>query len=346
MKCTLQYYAYPLKFKKAAGTSRGWLTHKPCFLLALRDESRRCGWGECSLLPGLSRDDVPDFEDQLAAFCAAFNHDNSIQPAAHLPSLQFAFEQAWLDFENGGSGIVFPSDFTEGKHSLRINGLVWMGDANNMWQQAVEKVEQGFGCLKFKVGALDFENEWELLQKIRAKYPADLLEIRLDANGAWSPDLAKKRLDQLARLHIHSLEQPIAAGQTAAMADICKNSPIPIALDEELLTQNGKENQLLTAIKPAYIILKPGLLGGFTASNRWLRAAEDLGIGWWATSALEGNVGLSAIAQWTAHWGVNRPQGLGTGSLYTRNLSTALYLTGESLFFKPDFHFDPLPQLN
>ncbi len=263
-----------------------------------------------------------------------------MNPEQYLPSLpgvQFALETALRDLEGGGQRILFSSGFTKGLSGIPTNGLIWMGDPGFMREQLAEKVKAGFRVLKMKVGALDFELERGLLEGIRSDYGSEELEIRLDANGAWGPLEARSKMQKLSAYGIHSIEQPIAAGQHEEMAGLCENPSIPVALDEELIGINGAEarESLLEQIKPDYIILKPGLLGGLSVAEEWARLAEKNKAGWWVTSALESNIGLSAIAQWTASLGVSKPQGLGTGSLYKNNLPSPLEMEGDSLWYRP-----------
>lgn len=339
----IRYFAsfekYDLHFKKPAGTSRGYLTDKPSWFLYIEDrENGLRGVGECSVIPGLSPDDVADLETYIRASCEEFNkNQHLILPVFHkpLPALAFAWEMALLDLQNGGRQIYFESDFTRGNKSIFINGLIWMGSRESMLQQVEDKIKAGFSCVKLKIGSLNFEEELDVLKAIREYYGYDL-ELRLDANGAFPIYDAPEKLLQLADYKIHSIEQPIKPGQADAMAELCRNSPIPIALDEELISIYSYKEKclLLKKIKPQYIILKPSLLGGFAAADEWIALAEKLGIGWWATSALESNIGLNAIAQWVGTKEINMPQGLGTGSLYTNNVESPLYLEGENLKYK------------
>lgn len=339
-----QYISRPLYFLRPAGTSRGILKQKECWYIKLTDESDVRGLGEVSFIPGLSLEDPAELDIQLDHICKLINRGemNPNQNLPSLPGVQFALETAMMDLESGGSRNLFSSDFTEGRAGIPTNGLIWMGPGDFMMEQIFEKVAAGFSVLKMKVGALDFEEEVEVLKRIRADFKSPELEIRLDANGAWSPDEARKKLEILASFKIHSIEQPIAAGQRASMAEICLNAPFPIALDEELIGIHGPEEQfaLLEEIKPDYIILKPGLIGGISASEHWIKQAKKLDIGWWATSALESNIGLNAIAQWTASLNVSIPQGLGTGSLYSNNIPSPLAMESDSLWYRPEAGWD------
>lgn len=339
-----QYISRPLHFIRPAGTSRGVLLHKPCWYILLSAEDGLKGIGEVSLIPGLSVEDPEEMDIKLDFICKLISRGEMdiTQVLPSMPGVQFALETAGKDLETGGNKVLFPSDFTEGLAGIPTNGLIWMGEQEFLMQQIRDKVEAGFRVLKMKVGALDFLQEKEVLERIRADYGAKDLEIRLDANGAWSPEDARKKMDILSAFEIHSIEQPIAAGQVEAFAKLCSDPTIPVALDEELIGVTSPEAQLdlLQRINPRYIILKPGLLGGFFAAEQWISKAEKLNIGWWVTSALESNIGLNAIAQWTASLGVSLPQGLGTGSLYNNNIPSPLKMDGDSLWYRSDLSWD------
>ena len=335
MKATFQKYT--LQFKRPAGTSRGVLTEKPTWLLTIEHNGRR-GIGECSPLPGLSIDDISDYErSKLLWTCAhiSLGKEALWEQLKSYPSIQFGVEQAFLSLEAEQEGVLFPSPFTEGQVPIPINGLIWMGDKHYMQQQIREKLSQGFHCIKMKIGAIDFETEYALLKGIRQQYTPSDIELRVDANGAFSPLEALEKLKRLSDLEIHSIEQPIRAGQYEQMARLCEASPLPIALDEELIgvACPERKKEILQWIRPAYIILKPSLIGGYRGSEEWIDLAEKQGIGWWVTSALEGNVGLSAIAQWTYTLKNPLPQGLGTGSLYTNNFPSSLEVKNGGLWW-------------
>lgn len=335
MKATFQRYI--LQFKRPAGTSRGVLTEKPTWLLTIEHNGRR-GIGECSPLPGLSIDDISDYErSKLLWTCAhiSLGKEALWEQLKSYPSIQFGVEQAFLSLEAKQEGVLFPSPFTEGQVPIPINGLIWMGDKDYMQQQIREKLSQGFHCIKMKIGAIDFETEYALLKGIRQQYAPSDIELRVDANGAFSPLEALEKLKRLSDLEIHSIEQPIRAGQYEQMAHLCEASPLPIALDEELIgvACPERKKEILQWIRPAYIILKPSLIGGYKGSEEWIDLAEKQGIGWWVTSALEGNVGLSAIAQWTYTLKNPLPQGLGTGSLYTNNFPSSLEVKNGGLWW-------------
>lgn len=329
---------YNLIFKKPSGTSRGILTSKKIWLLKVWNEESPevFGLGECALFRGLSAEDRPGYENVLQSLTP------NLPPLPELferlrdfPSILFGLETALADLKNGGKRIIYPSTFSEGKSSIRINGLIWMGTKAEMQKQIQDKIEQGFSCIKLKIGAIDFDAERDLLKTIRQEFDAGTIELRVDANGAFSPADALRKLEALSKLNIHSIEQPIKAGQWQEMAQLCANTPLPIALDEELIGINdlSQKRLLLETIRPQYIILKPSLHGGFAGSEEWIKLANEQHIDWWATSALESNIGLNAIAQWCATQKNEMPQGLGTGQLYTNNFESPLSLTGENLFY-------------
>ena len=341
-----RYHKHTLHFRLPAGTSRGVLLHRDAFYLLIQDTEKPdiTGIGESGIIPGLSLDDRPQFEAAVQECCNLINkgqHPDS-KWLNYWPSISFALETALLDLQNKGQRILFESKFTQGNQPIAINGLIWMGEANDMLRQMNEKVASGFSVLKMKVGAIDFEKELELIRHIRQHYPSDQIIIRLDANGAFELSEALRKLEKLAKYDIHSIEQPIKAGQPAQMAEICRHSPIPVALDEELIGISAKDDmeKLLDEIRPQYIILKPSLLGGFKKSEEWIHQAEIHGAGWWITSALESNIGLNAIAQWTATLQNSLPQGLGTGSLYTNNIPSPLKVENGLLHFEPETLWD------
>ncbi len=331
-----------LKFKFPAGTSRGVLMHKPSSFLILEKDGFT-GIGECSTIPDLSIDPQDSYYAKLDEVCRLLNagcDPDSIDLSAY-PSIAFGLETALLDLKAKGSKCLFPSEFTEGKTGIPINGLVWMGDKDFMQKQIREKIAGGYHCIKLKVGAIDFETELVIISGIRQQFSVSDIELRLDANGAFSPANALEKLEKLAKYDIHSIEQPIRQGQFEAMAEVCRQSPIPIVLDEELIGVKSADKELvLTSIKPAYIILKPSLLGGFKESEEWIRLAEKQNIRWWITSALEANIGLNAIAQWTYSLHSSLPQGLGTGQLYHNNIPSPLEIRDAKLFYQPSNHWD------
>ncbi len=338
----LSYKKHVFTFKRPAGTSRGVLRQKTSYYLLVHDTENPgiTGIGECSTIKGLSPDPWGRYEETLEAVC------RGPEPPEYwlgsrlddFPSIRFGLETALLDRQKGGRRILFPSAFTQGNKGIPINGLIWMGDADFMKTQISEKLEAGFRCIKLKIGALDFEKELELLRMIRQEHNEKELELRVDANGAFGPEEAMEKLKRLSEFGIHSIEQPIRQGQWEEMAKLCKKSPIPIALDEELIGLKTTEEiqKMVETIHPQYLILKPSLLGGFARSRQFIAVAEQNGAGWWVTSALEGNIGLNAIAQWTFLLENPMPQGLGTGQLFTNNIPSPLYIEGDQLKFDPE----------
>ncbi|WP_234733281.1 o-succinylbenzoate synthase [Tellurirhabdus bombi] len=333
------FLKHTLQFNFEAGTSRGVLTEKDTYIIRIRNHESPLvyGLGECGPLKGLSIDDRPDFEDYLRNICETFNELDlqlfkwnipivlSQLISNQFPSIQFGFETAMLDYINGGRRVVVENDFSKGTRSIPINGLVWMGNRDFMLRQINEKLNAGYNTIKLKIGAIDFAQECELLAYLRTNAPEQLV-IRVDANGAFQPDEALDKLTQLAKYGIHSIEQPIRQGQHELMAELCRQTPIPIALDEELIghMEYVDKFRLLKKLQPQFIILKPSLLGGMHHCDEWIETANRLGIGWWITSALESNIGLNAIAQYTARFPNPLPQGLGTGQLYQNNISSPL----------------------
>lgn len=345
-------FSYILRFTFPAGTSRGIMnTHRTHFI-TVEDEHRR-GIGECAPLPGLSVDARPDFAEQLSKVAHAVaesslptreeDRDALLQAIpTSLPAVRFGVETAWRDWLYGGERVLYPFAMRPAFVPVPINGLVWMDSADRMRQQIDEKLAAGFTCLKLKIGAIDFDEELRLLDYVRQYYGPETITLRVDANGAFSPEEAPRKLQQLARYDLHSIEQPIAPGQWEAMARLCRESPVPIALDEELIGVTGREEKeaLLDQLRPPYIILKPTLIGGLAAADEWVALAEKRNIGWWATSALESNVGLNAIAQWVATYAPALPQGLGTGQLYHNNLDSPLHIDRGHLTYLPDREWD------
>ncbi|MBA5793148.1 o-succinylbenzoate synthase [Flavobacterium sp. xlx-214] len=326
---------YILQFKNPSGTSRGMMTEKETYFLIIEHNGKK-GIGECGLFRGLSHDDKLDYSDKLQWVCDNINLGKDVlwEMLRDWPSIQFGIEQAFLSVESSDPFILFPSRFTDGQKAISINGLVWMGNPEFMKQQIDDKIAQGFNCIKLKIGAIDFDQELALLAHIRAHFPEEVIEIRVDANGGFDKTNALDRMLQLAEYKLHSIEQPIKQNQTDSMADLCLKAPLPIALDEELIgvvNYSDKEN-LLQKIKPQYIILKPSLVGGFKGSAEWIEIANKFGIGWWITSALESNIGLNAIAQWTFTLESNMPQGLGTGGLFTNNFNCPLVVKNGHLW--------------
>lgn len=330
-----RFSKYILNFKRPAGTSRGILTQKETYILEISDGDKK-GIGECALFRGLSYDDTPDYEEKLNWLCQNINQDRESlkHELLHYPSLWFGYEQAMNNLSLGADRY-FEKDFTKGVDSIKINGLIWMGSVDFMKEQIQEKLSQNFDCIKLKIG-VDWEQEKAVLSELRKAYPKEVLELRVDANGAFTPQQATEVLNALHSLGIHSIEQPIKAGNWEQMRQLCQQTPTPIALDEELIgiIDLDKKIQLLNTISPQYIILKPSLVGGFSGTDEWISLAEERNIGWWITSALESNIGLNAIAQYTYSKYPKIPQGLGTGSLFTNNFPTPLILKGDKLRFK------------
>ena len=331
---------HSLNFKVPGKTSRGVLTQKECYFIILHDTvSNQSGIGECSTLPNLSLDHKPEYNSKITAVCQLIN--GGTEPMAidlaDFPSIVFGLEIALADLsaKSKDQNILFPSDFTAGTQGIPINGLVWMGSREYMEQQINEKLAQGFDTIKIKVGALDLATELDILRNLRKQFSSDTITIRLDANGAFEKENALEILDQFAPFDIHSIEQPIRQGQSEVMATLCRNSPIPIALDEELIGRFSltEKEELLQFINPAYLILKPSLIGGFKVSESWISLAGKQQIGWWVTSALESNIGLNAIAQWTYLLNNPMPQGLGTGQVYTNNIQSPLTISEGKLFY-------------
>ncbi|MFV8366440.1 o-succinylbenzoate synthase [Flavobacterium sp. XS1P27] len=339
------YHKYILDFKRPSGTSRGVMTEKETWFIVLEQDGKK-GIGECGILRGLSIDDRSDYEEKLKWTCDNINlgKDQLWEALIEFPSIQFGVEMAFQSLVSETPFLLFPSDFTNGTKSILINGLVWMGEEAFMKQQIEEKLADGFTCIKLKIGAIDFDKELQLLRFIRKHFTPEQVEIRVDANGAFDSTLASYKLIQLSEFKLHSIEQPIQKDHTDSMAELCKTTPFPIALDEELIgvfTLAEKE-QLLEKIKPQYIILKPSFVGGFRGTQEWILLAEKHKIGWWITSALESNIGLNAIAQWTFLQHNLMPQGLGTGALYTNNFDCPLEVSQGQLWYKKeqDWTFD------
>ena len=322
-----RYFKHSLQFKRPSGTSRGILINKYSWFIEFTENDKK-GVGECSLLSGLSYDDTPGFENQLALLCSAINQRTPLPDLQQWPAIRMGYEMALLDLAQDQPFELYPSDFSNGKDCIPINGLVWMGTFDYMSQQIKSLLEKGFDCIKLKIGAIHFEEELALLTQIRKEFDAKEVKLRVDANGAFAPGDALEKLKRLSDFDLHSIEQPIAANQWQAMRYLSEKSPLPIALDEELIGRFSEEEclTLLDVIQPAFIILKPSLLGGFRASSQWIQWAERQGIGWWVTSALESNVGLNAIAQWTYQQEYKGHQGLGTGSLFTNNFESPLVI--------------------
>ncbi len=327
LKLKASFEKFTLDFKRPSGTSRGVLTQKTGWLLKIEDESGREGLGECSVIAGLTPEYESDesYEQKIIEVCnnILFYIEN-IELLNDFSSIKFAVESAWLDFQNGGNRIYFSTGTSNFK--IPINGLIWMGEPAYMSTQVQEKINLGFSCIKLKIGALNFEEELRIIESIRTNFSSNKITLRVDANGAFQVNEALKKLDSLAKYDIHSIEQPIKAGNWLEMKQFCNVTPIPIALDEELIGIHGENRkvELLETINPQYIILKPSLHGGISGSREWIQLAEDRKIGWWITSALESNIGLNVLTQFTATFSPTLPQGLGTGNLYKTNFNAPL----------------------
>jgi len=334
MKAT--FYKYILNFKQASGTSRGVLKTKETYFLRLENKDQ-FGIGECAVFRGLSSDDRPDYEAKLSWLCKNihFKENVLLNELKYFPSIQFGFEQALKAVKSEKPFLLFPSKFTNSTDAININGLIWMGSEAFMKQQIKDKLAAGFSTIKMKIGAIDFESELKLLKSIRSNFSSKEIEIRVDANGAFNPKNALEKLKRLSDVEIHSIEQPIKQGQIDEMAYLCSKTPLPIALDEELIGvfEGSKKQALLQIINPQYIILKPSLIGGYTGSEEWIQLAQKKKIDWWITSALESNIGLNAIAQWTYILHNKMPQGLGTGSLFTNNFDSPLEVKNGHLHY-------------
>ena len=337
MKIQAEIYPRTLHFRQAAGTSRGVYTTRDVRYVRLTDVATgRTGVGECAPLPKLSCDDLPEYDSILSAQCRRLEETDVLDYEAlrPYPSMLFGLESALMQLKTNHTTLI-DTPFTRGETGIPINGLIWMGTFEEMYQRIEEKMAAGFRCIKLKIGAIDFDREIYLLEHIRKHFGKDRIELRVDANGAFKPEDALKKLEILSRFDLHSIEQPIRAGQWNEMAGLCRRSPLPIALDEELIGINTVEEKtrLLDTVRPQYIILKPSLHGGIRGSEEWIQLADERHIGWWISSALESNVGLNAIAQWCASLHPTMPQGLGTGLLFTDNIPSPLYIQGDALWY-------------
>lgn len=332
------YHQYFLKFKRPSGTSRGVLTTKETWFLILEKDGKQ-GIGECGLLRSLSIDDRSDYEEKLRWVCENIHlgKEELWRQLQDFPSIQFGVEMAFTSLDASDPFLLAPSEFTRGQVAIPINGLVWMGEKRFMKDQITEKIAEGFRCIKLKIGAIDFQTELDLLQYIRKEFSSSEIEIRVDANGAFAPSEALEKLWRLSEFGLHSIEQPIRQGQYPEMTALCENTPLPIALDEDLIGVTGitKKREVLQSIRPQYVIFKPSLIGGYRGTLEWLDLAEEQGTGWWVTSALESNVGLNSIAQFTHFLDNEMPQGLGTGSLYTNNFDSPLVVRQGHLHYDP-----------
>jgi len=323
-----------LTFKQPAGTSRGVMKSRDVWYIALSENGIN-GIGECAPLPGLSLDDFNQIESKLDEVCGnlgLFIQDLSL--LQYFPSIRFGLEMAHLDLKNGGGQTYYDSPFTSSHSPISINGLIWMGDTDFMIPQVEEKLAEGWRCIKIKIGALDFDKECQILRLIRSEFSRDDVELRVDANGAFTENNVKEKLDRLAEFDLYSIEQPIQPGQWDLLSELCQCSSVPIALDEELipLVEETERIKMLDKANPQYLVLKPSLLGGFYESEKWIQLAEERNINWWITSALESNIGLNAISQWTAKMKPDEFQGLGTGQLFTNNIPSPLKVKSGKLY--------------
>ncbi|MCS7004604.1 MAG: o-succinylbenzoate synthase [Cytophagales bacterium] len=345
----IEWRKHLLKFRFEAGTSRGTLVEKNTYYILLYSDGG-IGKGECSPLVKLSIDDREDYEVYLTQFCEQLRDVREIEEIYQIPQIErfpsilMGFETAWLDAEKGCQHRIFDSNFYEGT-PIPINGLIWMGSEQFMREQIQKKIGEGFRCVKMKIG-VDFEMEYRILKELRSHFSADELEIRVDANGAFTFEEAMSYLEKLSKLQIHSIEQPLRAGSITKMYELCKNAPLPIALDEELIGVFSLQakRELLQAIRPHFIVLKPSLIGGFRACHEWIEIARNLQIGWWVTSALESNIGLNAICQFVAQYPLSLPQGLGTGQLYHNNIQSPLVVENGSIRYNRNLAWSDLPE--
>jgi o-succinylbenzoate synthase len=334
---TATYHKHILNFKQPSGTSRGVLKTKETWFIILAHHGKR-GIGECGILRGLSIDDVPEYAAKLKWTCLNIDLglEKLLDELIEFPSIQFGLEIAFKSLESVKEFELFPSEFTQGKDVIPINGLIWMGTETFMKQQIKEKIQAGFSCIKMKIGAIDFNTEIRLLKSIRKEFSVSDIELRVDANGAFNFSEALEKLKILSELDLHSIEQPIKQGQWQEMAQLCLETPLPIALDEELIGVFSvtKKKELLQTIQPQFIILKPSFIGGYNGSEEWIDLANKQAVGWWITSALESNVGLNAIAQWVYTLQNKIPQGLGTGGLFTNNIESPLKVKNGTLQYQ------------
>jgi O-succinylbenzoate synthase len=336
---------HPVVFRFAfeAGTSRGVLREKTSWFIRIEKNGMK-GWGECSPIAGLSPEPLEIIEAKIITVLDEWQKDPAtiLDPASRWveelskwPSLRFALETAWLDYTNGGVHQLYANDFVKGKQAIPINGLVWMNTLEHMQAQIEDKLKQGYQCIKLKIGHHDFAAELNLLKALRDRFPAKELMIRVDANGAYQAQAVYPVLEALAKLEVHSIEQPVAAGQLELMSSLCQNSPLPIALDEELIAHSLPEEReaLLHQLKPAYLVLKPSLHGGMSGCRQWIDLAHQQHIGWWMTSYLESSIGLNAIAQFTCEYQTSIFHGLGTGQIYTQNVASPLEVKAGKLTY-------------
>ncbi|MFZ3103503.1 MAG: o-succinylbenzoate synthase [Smithella sp.] len=340
------YKKYILHFKQPAGTSRGVYTQRTSWFIFVFDSDNpaQIGIGECAPLPGLSPELNAGFTEKLDDICKNIERYRDLKSTdlTEFSSIKMGLETAFLDYQNRGSKIFYRNAFTEGKRGIKINGLVWMGSPEFLDEQIRNKSKKGYACIKLKVGAIDFDAGLSLIKKIRKEYQAEDVEIRVDANGAFDPAKVMNRLNALAALHVHSIEQPVKPGQPDLLARLCVESPLPIALDEELIgieSLNHKQ-KIISDIRPQFLVLKPSLHGGFGGCSEWIKLADASNTGWWITSALESNIGLNAIAQWTSTLQSDLHHGLGTGQLFMNNLDSPLHIDNAELKFDANKTWD------
>ena len=334
---------HELVFKRPSGTSRGVLNTKDSWFIYQSDLAGVRSIGEVSIIDGLSKESPNDVEVELDQILTG---DRGL---SEVSSVRFAQEVLERSKDGKDPFELWDCPFYNDHDPIKINGLIWMGERQFMFDQIKDKLNEGFDCLKLKIGAIDFNDELELLSYVRSQFSSDEVELRVDANGAFDPSNALEKLKRLSKYDLHSIEQPIKPGQWQAMYQLCEDAPIAIALDEELIGYSydtADQLKLLQAIKPQYVILKPSLIGGFEQADQWIGLAESLDVGWWATSALESNIGLNAIAQWVSTKANLMPQGLGTGQLYTNNISSPLTITDGHLLYHPDKGWDTASFLN
>ncbi len=340
---TLKIIPHTLIFKFDARTSRGTMTDRQVWYFVLEEEGFY-GIGEAAPVPGLSKDDIANWDAKLQWLTDHINDEEKKIKSAlkDFPALYFGYEMAMRSIDCDHPMMLYPSVYTTGRAGIPINGLIWMNEADHMQAQIDHLIDEGFTILKMKVGGIDWAEEVRLIKELRKKYDSTEIQLRLDANGAWTPKEAIEKLNRLSELEIHSIEQPIKPGQWEQMARLCAESPIPVALDEELIgiTELKKKKELINSITPDYLIIKPTLLGGFKASEEWIKLAKENGIDWWVTSALESNVGLNAISQWVVTQFPNMPQGLGTGGLFENNIPSPLQVRKGKLLIDPTLTWD------
>jgi O-succinylbenzoate synthase len=353
MPLQADFCKHTLNFKFDAGTSRGVLKTKDSWFIKLWNEKtpHLFGLGEAAPLEGLSPDDRDDFEERLIRYIDTINRsefdtqsitDRILENEfSSFPSITFALETAINDLIFGGIRKIFNTSFFSDQETIKINGLIWMGNEEFMTRQIKQKLESGFETIKMKIGAIDFDTEMRLLRDVRKKFSEHQLTLRVDANGAFSPYEAREVLHELAKSKIHSIEQPIKAGNWEEMARLCKDAFTPVALDEELIgISDSQKKYLLDTIKPQFLIFKPTLLGGFKQTDEWISLCKSMQIGWWMTSALESNIGLNSICQYTHSQNVTLPQGLGTGQLYHNNINSPLVVENGKIRYNPNEQWD------